>query len=97
MSAFTDDDLKRWKAFSLQNSDGAYHIDMEGLQALLARLEVAENTITAERCPDCPDQGWYAFQQPSTGEVEQEQCEFCCSVKNSRFHALEAWCKVTGK
>jgi hypothetical protein len=42
MSVFTDDDLKRWKEFSKKDINGAYHIDMDGLRAMIARLEAAE-------------------------------------------------------
>ena len=40
MSVFTDDDLKRWKEFSKKDINGAYHVDMDGLRAMIARLEV---------------------------------------------------------
>jgi len=41
-------------------------------------------------CPHCPNQGWWADQQPNywTGDAEwvQVQCEWCWTTPNSRFN-----------
>jgi len=97
---FTDEDLKRLKekiTEGIKEQDGCLTVFMDHAQALLARLEAAENTITAERCPDCPDQGWYWYRQPSTEDAGQAQCQYCFVTPNSLFHALEAWKKAAGK
>ena len=51
-------------------------------EALIAALDAAQ------RCQCCPDQGWYERQNTRTGP-EQEQCEFCYTVEDSRFNVLE--------
>jgi len=57
-----------------------------------ARIDELNNI--AEDCPNCPNQGWYevtgTYINRHTGEPEpqqeQEQCQFCYEVKNSRFN-----------
>jgi hypothetical protein len=48
----------------------------------------AEKVKNAERCPNCPDQGWYAVRDRYTGDPAQEQCEWCETMPNSLFNAL---------
>jgi hypothetical protein len=45
-----------------------------------------ERLDAAQRCPNCQDQGWYVVPNRNTGEPEQEQCEFCCTVPDSLFN-----------
>lgn len=57
-----------------------------------AALPIAlyERLRNAQRCPNCPDQGWYVVANRNTGEPEQEQCEFCCTVADSLFNVIES-------
>lgn len=41
-----------------------------------------------EKCPDCPDQGWYA--SGADLQWEQLQCEFCYRNPNSLFNVSRA-------
>ena len=43
----------------------------------------------AQRCPHCPDQGWYSDLDRHTGDPVQVQCEFCCTVPDSLFNVHE--------
>lgn len=50
--------------------------------------------VPVEDCPNCPNQGWYAQPNNHTGEPEQVQCEFCETVRHSRYNIdlmLTAW------
>lgn len=42
-----------------------------------------------EDCPSCDNVGWYGVSDWYTGELEQEQCEFCYTNPNSIFNHLE--------
>ena len=52
--------------------------------------EAVEKLENAERCPNCLDVGWYpVFKRGETGEQEQEQCEWCETNSNSRYHRMQ--------
>ena len=44
----------------------------------------------AQRCPNCPDRGWYVVANRNTGEPEQEQCEYCYTVPDSLFNVIQS-------
>lgn len=47
----------------------------------------------SESCPNCPDRGWYSVHN-TDGEETQVQCNWCYTVYNSRFNALNAFDKL---
>lgn len=49
--------------------------------------ELIQSLLIAERCPNCPDQGWYSW--GLTEEPEQVQCEWCGTTETSLFKAKE--------
>jgi hypothetical protein len=56
-----------------------------------------ERLDAAQRCPNCNDVGWYVVTNRSTGEAEQEQCEFCYTVPDSLFNVHEEVKAALGK
>lgn len=57
-------------------------------QAYLDLLKEMEGKVLVPvvDCPDCPNQGWYTVGNIDTGDAEQEQCQFCYTIPNSRFN-----------
>lgn len=68
------------------------------VRALIAENEQLKKCLDAERCPNCPDQGWFAVQiggcdsdgENDTRESVQEQCQWCYQNENSLFNARKA-------
>lgn len=48
--------------------------------------DLAAAIDSAQRCPNCPDQGWYAEADPRSGDPVQVQCEFCYTLPDSMFN-----------
>lgn len=51
----------------------------------------------ADDCPNCQNQGWYVVANRNTGEPEQQQCEWCYTVKNSRFNIDQIIARTTSE
>lgn len=60
--------------------------------------------LDAVQCPNCPNQGWYAWESGGCGpdgendtrQCEQVQCEFCWSTPNSAFNIEAANVELSG-
>lgn len=89
---FSDEQLKRLKE---EVHMGTWTLRYHALNAILHRLECAEKALFSERCPNCPDQGFWV--QESQGVAEQFQCGWCETTPNSRFLAEIAWRKSKGE
>lgn len=79
--------------FALYDADNCYigHVTTEDLaDELIKRINgyevlVVALDILAEDCQDCENVG-FTIRYTRDGECEQEQCQWCYNVKNSRFN-----------
>jgi len=56
-----------------------------------ARLAGAlHDLLSAKDCENCPNQGWWAERDRSTGDAIQVQCEFCYTDAHSQFNLRAA-------
>lgn len=79
---------------NIEPEDVTEYIRADVVQADLAARDEVIDAI-AEDCPNCNNVGYIAHGSNAEG-WEQEQCQFCYTVKNSRFNINEALRKIEG-